>query len=37
MTTRIITGMIVQATSSKVWWVVFEGVGLAFSLNFQMT
>ena len=37
MTTRMITGTIVQATSISVLCVVFEGVGLAFSLNRQIT
>ena len=37
MITRMITGMIVQATSINVLCVVFEGVGFAFSLNFQTT
>ena len=38
MKTRMIsTGTIVQATSIEVLWVVFEGIGLAFSLNFQTT
>lgn len=37
MITRMITGMIVQATSITVLCVVFEGVGFAFSLNFQTT
>ena len=33
MMTRIITGNTVQATSRPVWWVMREGVGLAFSLK----
>ena len=37
MITRMITGTIVQATSINVLCVVFEGVGLAFSLNRQTT
>src|ERR1044072_1548812 len=33
---RMSTGMIVQATSISVLWVVRDGVGLAFALNFTM-
>ena len=36
MTTRITTGISVQATSSSVLWVVREGVGLARALNRTM-
>src|SRR6188508_2719786 len=36
ITTRMRTGMTVQATSIIVLWVVREGVGLAFALNFTM-
>ncbi len=36
ITTRMMTGITVQATSSSVLCVVFDGVGLAFALNFTM-
>src|ERR1041384_4042387 len=36
ITTRMITGMTVQATSIRVLWVVRDGVGLAFALNLTM-
>src|ERR1700742_4114890 len=36
ITTRITTGITVQATSIRVLWVVRDGVGLAFALNFTM-
>src|SRR5205823_13697277 len=37
MPTRINTGISVQATSISVLWVVREGTGLAFALNFTTT
>ena len=37
MATRISTGMIVQATSISVLWVVFDGTGFALALNLTMT
>src|SRR5215213_5545327 len=37
ITTRIITGSTVQATSSSVLCVVRDGVGLAAALNFTIT
>ena len=37
ITTRMTTGMTVQATSSSVLWVVRDGVGLARALNFTIT
>src|SRR5262245_51165222 len=36
ITTRMTTGITVQATSSRVLWVVRVGVGLALALNFTM-
>src|ERR1051325_10415815 len=36
ITTRMITGITVQATSIRVLCVVRDGVGLAFALNFTM-
>ena len=37
MTTRIMTGIRVQATSSRVLWVVRDGTGLAPALNLTTT
>src|SRR3954469_9169727 len=37
MPTRISTGMMVQATSISVLWVVLDGIGLALALNFITT
>src|SRR4051794_36688167 len=37
MPTRISTGMMVQATSIRVLWVVRDGIGLALALNLTMT
>src|SRR5438128_7707488 len=37
ITTRMTTGITVQATSSNVLCVVLEGVGLALALNFTIT
>src|SRR4051812_12345844 len=37
ITTRISTGISVQATSISVLWVVLEGTGLALALNFTIT
>ena len=37
ITTRMTTGITVQATSSSVLCVVRDGVGLAFALNFTIT
>src|SRR6266850_1504832 len=37
ITTRMTTGITVQATSIRVLWVVRDGVGLARALNFTIT
>src|SRR3954452_20620695 len=37
MPTRISTGMMVQATSISVLWVVLDGMGFFLALNFTMT
>ena len=37
MTTRISTGITVQAISSPVWWLVWLGTGFRFSLKRMQT